>query len=93
MDVTVSARHTEVPDHLRQVAEEKIGRLDRFLDGMERAEVHFSEETNPRIAEKQVCEVTLQGHGHYVRCEVRAPSMASWPSIVRWRSRSTSCTS
>ncbi len=73
MDVTVSARHTEVPDHLRQVAEEKIGRLDRFLDGMERAEVHFSKETNPRIADKEICEVTLQGHGHYVRCKVRAP--------------------
>ena len=73
MDVTVSARHTEVPDHLRQVAEEKIGKLDRFLDGMDRAEVHFSEESNPRITEKQICEVTLQGHGHYVRCKVRAP--------------------
>jgi len=73
VDVTVSSRHTEVPDHLRQVTEEKIGRLDRFLEGMERAEVHFSEERNPRIADKEICEVTLHGHGHHVRCKVQAP--------------------
>ena len=72
MDVTVSSRHTDVPDNLRRVAEEKIGRLSRFLEGMERAEVHFSEEGNPRIVDREVCEVTLQGHGHHVRCKVRA---------------------
>lgn len=73
MDVTVSSRHTQVPDNLRKVAEEKIGRLDRFLDGLDRAEVHFFERKNPRIAESQVCEVTLEGHGHHVRCKVTAP--------------------
>ena len=73
MQVTVSSRHTDVPDNLRSVAEEKIGRLDRFLDGMDRAEVHFSQERNPRITEREICEVTLEGHGHYVRCKVHAP--------------------
>lgn len=73
MLVTVSSRHTEVPEGLRQIAEEKIGRLGRFVDGMDRAEVHFSEERNPRIADKEVCEVTLEGHGHHVRCKVSAP--------------------
>ena len=73
MDVTVSSRHTQLPDNLRRVAVEKIGRLDRFLDGLERAEVHFFEQKNPRIAESQVCEVTLEGHGHHVRCKVAAP--------------------
>jgi putative sigma-54 modulation protein len=73
VQVTVSSRHTDVPDSLRIMAEEKIGRLDRFLDGMDRAEVHFSEERNPRITERQICEVTLEGHGHYVRCKVHAP--------------------
>jgi len=73
VDVTVSSRHTDVPDNLRRVAEEKIGRLSRFVEGMERAEVHFSEEGNPRIVDREVCEVTLHGHGHHVRCKVRAP--------------------
>ncbi len=73
MDVTVSSRHTEVPNLLRRAAEDKIGRLDRFLDGMQRAEVHFSTEANPRIVDREVCEVTLEGHGHFVRAKVAAP--------------------
>ncbi len=73
MDVTVSSRHTEVPDLLRRAAEDKIGRLDRFLDGMQRAEVHFSTEGNTRIVDREICEVTLEGHGHFVRAKVRAP--------------------
>lgn len=68
----MSARHTDISPALRAAAEEKIGRLSRFLDGMERAEVHLSEEHNPRIAAKEVCEVTLEGSGHRVRCKVAA---------------------
>lgn len=72
MEVTVSARHTEVPDKLRRLAEEKVGRLSRFVDGMDRAEVHFSTNRNPRITEPELCEVTLEGHGHHVRTKVSA---------------------
>jgi len=68
----VSARHTDISPALRAAAEDKIGRLSRFLGGMDRADVHFSEEHNPRIAAKEVCEVSIQGHGHHVRCKVAA---------------------
>jgi putative sigma-54 modulation protein len=72
VEITVSARHTEVSPALREAVEEKIGRLSRYLEGMDHAEVHFTEEKNPRIADKEVCEVTLEGHGHHVRCKVAA---------------------
>jgi putative sigma-54 modulation protein len=72
VDVTVSSRNVEITPALRATATEKIGRLDRFLDGMDRAEVHFVEERNPRISAKDVCEVTLEGHGHHVRVKVAA---------------------
>jgi len=55
------------------MAEEKIGRLGRFVEGLDHAEVHFWEHKNPRIADKEVCEVTIEGHGHHVRCKVQAP--------------------
>jgi putative sigma-54 modulation protein len=55
------------------MTEEKIGRLTRFVDGLDHAEVHFWEHKNPRIADKEVCEVTIEGHGHHVRCKVQAP--------------------
>lgn len=72
MEVTVSARHTEVPERLRLLAEEKIGKLSRYVEGMDRAEVHFTTHRNPRIAERELCEVTLEGHGHFVRAKVAA---------------------
>jgi putative sigma-54 modulation protein len=73
VEVTVSRRNTEVPERLRVMTEEKIGRLARFVDGLDHAEVHFSEHKNPRIADKEVCEVTIEGHGHHIRCKVQAP--------------------
>jgi putative sigma-54 modulation protein len=73
VQVTVSRRHTEVSESLRLMTEEKIGRLTRFVEGLDHAEVHFSEHKNPRIADKEVCEVTIEGHGHHVRCKVAAP--------------------
>lgn len=72
MEITVSARQVEVSSALRSAVDEKIGRLSRYVEGMDRAEVHFSEERNPRIPDRQVCEVTLEGHGHVVRCRAAA---------------------
>ena len=73
VEISVSSRNTEVSEPLRQSAIEKIGRLSRFLEDMDRAEVHFSEHRSNRNPNKEVCEVTLHGHGHHVRCKVEAP--------------------
>jgi putative sigma-54 modulation protein len=72
MDIAIRHRNIEVSDALRSAVEEKVSRLARFVDGMERAEVRFSEERNPRIADKEVCEVTVHGHGHVVRARATA---------------------
>jgi putative sigma-54 modulation protein len=74
MQVAISSRKTVITPRLEEVTREKIGKLGRYIDGMDRAEVHFSEETNPRLADrKEVCEVSMQGHGHAVRCKVTGP--------------------
>ena len=72
MDIAIRSRNVEVSEALRNTVEEKVTRLTRFLDGMERAEVSFSEERNPRITDKEVCEVTMHGHGHIVRARAAA---------------------
>ncbi len=83
LEITIGGRNVEVSKPLREAVEEKVGRLERFLDGMERAEVRFSEERNPRIAEKEVCEVTLHGHGHVVRARAAAhDSLAAVDLVV-----------
>jgi putative sigma-54 modulation protein len=72
MDIAIRGRHVEVSEALRVTVEEKVTRLSRFVDGMERAEVRFSQERNPRIADREVCEVTVHGHGHIVRARATA---------------------
>jgi putative sigma-54 modulation protein len=72
LDIAIRGRNVEVSEALRSTVEEKVTRLTRFLDGMEWAEVSFSEERNPRIADKEVCEVTMHGHGHIVRATAAA---------------------
>lgn len=73
MQVTISSRKAVVSPRLEEVTREKIGRLDRYVDGFDRAEVHFAEEKNPRLADRrQICEVTLLGNGERVRCKAAA---------------------
>ena len=72
MDITVSARHMDISPALKAAADQKFGRLSRFGEVIQRAEVHFIEEQNPRITEKEVCEVMLVGGGHVLRCKVAA---------------------
>ena len=83
MEVTVRGRNVEVTERLRLAAQEKIGRLSRHHEGWEQAEVHFSEEKNPRISAREVCEATLRGHGRIIRAKAAsADSLASLDKVV-----------
>lgn len=73
MQVNISSRRTVVSDRLQDLTRSKLSRLDKFVPGLERADVHFCEEQNPRISDKEICEVTMLGHGHHVRAKVTAP--------------------
>jgi putative sigma-54 modulation protein len=73
MDVSISARHVTITPRLEEVIHEKIGKLDRYLDGLDYAGVHFDEAQNPRITDKEFCEIHLKGHGYHIRCKVHAP--------------------
>ena len=44
MDVSISARHVTITPRLEEVIHEKIGQLDRYLDGLDYAGVHFDED-------------------------------------------------
>lgn len=70
MQISITGRKVQVPDDVREAVERKIGALDRFVGDLERAEVVFREEKNPRISEREQVEVTLLGHGHHVRATV-----------------------
>ena len=73
MEISISSRHKDITPRLEAVVRTKIGELDRYLDDLDTAEVHFDEARNPRIVDRETCEVTLTGHGHHLRCKVNAP--------------------
>jgi putative sigma-54 modulation protein len=72
VEIAIRSRKLRISKTLRATVEDKVGRLGRYLEGMERAEVWFVEERNPRIADKEICEVTMHGHGHIVRAKAAA---------------------
>ena len=72
MQVHISSRRTRVSDRLQDLTRSKLERLDKYVPGLERADVHFHEETNPRISDKEVCEITVEGGGHRMRAKVTA---------------------
>jgi ribosomal subunit interface protein len=59
MDVIVRGKNIPVPAKLRNVAQRKLGRLERVTRDAVRAEVDFFEERNPRIAERHRCAVVV----------------------------------
>lgn len=81
MLVAVRARNIDVPAELRAAAEEQVQRLARRVGGMDRAEVRFLEERAHRGPgpEREVCEVTMRGHGHVVRARGAG---GDWPAAV-----------
>ena len=77
MEIVIRTHNAVLPDGTHEIVEEKVGHVGRFLDGMDRAEVCFTEQRNPRIADKELCEVTMHGHGHIVRAHATGPDVVT----------------
>jgi putative sigma-54 modulation protein len=62
MEITVTGRHSEITDPLRQHIEEKMTKLGRYLDGISDVHVVLTVEKHRRLAE-----ITLQANGTPIR--------------------------
>ncbi|MEM9032961.1 MAG: ribosome-associated translation inhibitor RaiA [Actinomycetota bacterium] len=73
MDIRVTGRNVQVRDDVKSAIDTKLDHLSQIVSGMERADVVFKEERNPRLADqKESVEITLEGHGHHVRAKATA---------------------
>lgn len=72
MDIVIRGKNIEVSESLRTAALKQMSKLDRFANGYGRAEIDFSEERNPRIADNQVCEVLVHLKGHLLKAHASA---------------------
>jgi ribosomal subunit interface protein len=78
VDIVVKGRNVEVPDHYRQLASEKLGRLERYDNKLIEIDVELSHEPNPR--QTPICqrvEITAICPGPVIRSEARAKDFYS----------------
>lgn len=73
MDIRVTGRNVHVSDDVKAAIETKLEHLSHIVSDMEYADVVFKEERNPRLSgQKESVEISLEGHGHHVRCKATA---------------------
>jgi ribosomal subunit interface protein len=73
VDIVVTGRNVEVPDHYRSKAADKLTRIDRYDSKIVRAEIELSHESNRRLSKVcQKVEITLVTKGPAVRAEAKA---------------------
>ncbi|MDR0945759.1 MAG: ribosome-associated translation inhibitor RaiA [Bifidobacteriaceae bacterium] len=78
MEITVTGRHTEVPERFRSHTIEKLSKLDKLNARFQRVAVEVIHERNPRRSgEAERIEITAYGKGPVLRAEAAAPDRAA----------------
>lgn len=72
MQITVKGKNLDVPSNIRDEAIAKLSKVQKLFDRFIDMEVVFSEEANPRIADKYHCEVVLHAKGRSLRATATA---------------------
>jgi len=80
MRITVSGRHTEIPDQLKTYTQDKASKLERYYDRVQTVEVVFDQE-----AKHHSCETiaTADHHTTFVAKEQHADAFAALDASVR----------
>ena len=82
MHIIVQGKHLDVTPALREYAEEKVGRLTRFFDQVQEAQVVLSVERRDGVGKAQVVEVTVWGDGIVLRGEEASADMYASIDLV-----------
>jgi putative sigma-54 modulation protein len=72
LDVVVRGKNRAVSTRLKDLTSEKVVRIARFAHDARRVEVEFSELRNPRVHDRQVCEITVHLTRHLVKARAAA---------------------
>jgi putative sigma-54 modulation protein len=73
MDIVVRGKNRPVSSRLDAVAREKVSRIAKFTHDAGRVEVDFAEQQHRRVAEAQLCEITVHLKRHFVKAHASAP--------------------
>jgi len=82
VNLTVKGRNIVVTDAIGKYAEEKIGKLGKYLAKGTRCEVELWTEKNPSISDSQVVEVTIFTKGPVIRAREASPDIYASIDLV-----------
>jgi len=82
MEIVVHAKNTRVDPPVQALAREKLAKLTRFGLQIFRVEVDFSEIRNPRVHDKELCEVTVHLKGHFVKAHAASTDQIAALDLV-----------
>ena len=73
MDIVVRGKNRPVSSRLDAVTREKVSRIAKFTHDAGRVEVDFAAQQHRRVAEAQLCEITVHLKKHFVKAHASAP--------------------
>jgi putative sigma-54 modulation protein len=73
--IEVRGKNVEVTDELREAVIQRFARVGKQVSELATLEVELLEEKNPRIADREVAEATLQLKGVTLRAKEASPDM------------------
>ncbi len=82
MEIIIKGRHIEVTDALRAYAEDKIGKIAKYFDQIQKIEIEFTDEKNPSIVNSKTVEVTVFPKGPILRAKESSGDMYASIDIV-----------
>jgi putative sigma-54 modulation protein len=77
MQVTVTGRHPGITPHVKEYAESKVNRLERYFDGTQRIEVIMRRE-----ADDSIVELVITAGGRQIISECRDPDLYAAIDLV-----------
>jgi len=73
LEVDIYTRNMDVTDRIQDYVNKKVGKLDRYLPGIDEARVDLSYVKSARSStDRQVAQITVRGKGFILRSEERA---------------------
>jgi putative sigma-54 modulation protein len=82
MEIAIRGKNVELSDSLKEYIDEKVGRLQKYLDSILAIDVTLTVEKNRSIENTQRAEVTVHVNGNVIRAEESTVSMYSSIDIV-----------
>lgn len=82
MDLVIKGKNMDVTEPLRDYAQQKIGRITKYFDGIIDAQVEFNVIKNKRVVNNQIVEVTLHVKGGVIRGEEAKDNMYAAIDLV-----------